>query len=199
MQPVTRTLPCQPKVRPEMQGCGQALGFAQGLLVCFSAPSSPSSVPSQTMAQSVSLRFTPWRLQVTRRRSEVLWPPRAAACLTSLQPQLGHRAPHASSLVRGTLPPRGPGQTVPSAWDAPPPVGCGELTAPPPGLCHSPASPRPTRPARRWQPAPPCPAGPLQGPPPACMLCESFATTFDLHLSSQLERKPPGGPNRCPN
>lgn len=201
MRPVTRTPPCEPKAHPETQGCGQARGTAPG----SPAPLAPQSLlrAPPNRGHTVSLRSMPWRLHVARRRSAVLRAAQGGCPCDRAFPAPGAppsaRPPRPSRLlgaVQGTLPPRGPGPTAPSAWDAPPPVGC-RANGLPPGLCHPPPSLRPAQPARGWQPAPPCPAGPPQGTPLACVLCEAFVTAFDLRLSSQLEHKSQESQDRC--
>lgn len=203
MRPVTRTPPCKPKAHPETQGCGQARGTAPG----SPAPLAPQSLlrAPPNRGHTMSLRSTAWRLHVARRRSAVLRAAQGGCPCDRAFPapgappsQVGHPAPHASSgLCRG-LSHLGDRPTAPSAWDAPPPVGC-RANGLPPGLCHPPPSPRPAQPARGWQPAPPCPAGPPQGTPLACVLCEAFVTAFDLRLSSQLEHKSQESQDRCPD
>lgn len=105
MRPVTP--PCEPKAHPEMQGCGQARGTAPG----SPAPLAPQSLlrAPPNRGHTMSLRSTPWRLHVARRRSAVLRAAQGGCPCDRAFPapgappsQVSHPAPHASSgLCRG--------------------------------------------------------------------------------------------------
>lgn len=182
MRPVTRTLPCQPKVHPEVQGCGRGKGRRPGSARLHLCPqrSLLCALPNRGPDDVAPLHVLEAPGHSEEKRSPVVasaacGPLRAAACLTALppaagaSPRLGHPAPHASSVVRGTFLPRDPSECSLC-------LGCSPSRSLP--LTTSPRAHPPCLPtAARTSPPRRSPAGAAAGPHAVHVLCHYIRLT----------------------